>query len=119
MKNKFLREKRVHDLLLPLTQKWKKKKKVSILINKFKKLIWSFSSSSFLGSDFIKTSTGKETVNATFPVAIVMLRAIRDFFWKTGNKVFYCQQIFLPWSKDDVIYHTSHSHDSCLYMQML
>ncbi|XP_032109635.1 deoxyribose-phosphate aldolase isoform X4 [Sapajus apella] len=39
------------------------------------------------GSDFIKTSTGKETVNATFPVAIVMLRAIRDFFWKTGNKV--------------------------------
>ncbi|XP_025721131.1 deoxyribose-phosphate aldolase-like isoform X1 [Callorhinus ursinus] len=39
------------------------------------------------GSDFIKISTGKETVNATFPVAIVMLRAIRDFFWKTGNKV--------------------------------
>lgn len=39
------------------------------------------------GSDFIKTSTGKETVNATFPVAIVMLRAIRDFYWKTGNKV--------------------------------
>ncbi|XP_057649845.1 deoxyribose-phosphate aldolase-like [Chionomys nivalis] len=39
------------------------------------------------GSDFIKTSTGKETVNATFPVAIVMLRAIRDFFWKTGKKV--------------------------------
>uniref|UniRef100_A0A8D2DEG6 deoxyribose-phosphate aldolase n=1 Tax=Sciurus vulgaris TaxID=55149 RepID=A0A8D2DEG6_SCIVU len=39
------------------------------------------------GSNFIKTSTGKETVNATFPVAIVMLRAIRDFFWKTGNKV--------------------------------
>uniref|UniRef100_A0A2K6T197 deoxyribose-phosphate aldolase n=1 Tax=Saimiri boliviensis boliviensis TaxID=39432 RepID=A0A2K6T197_SAIBB len=39
------------------------------------------------GSDFIKTSTGKETVNATFPVAIVMLRAIRDFFWKTGNKI--------------------------------
>ncbi|XP_062050873.1 deoxyribose-phosphate aldolase isoform X2 [Lepus europaeus] len=39
------------------------------------------------GADFIKTSTGKETVNATFPVAIVMLRAIRDFFWKTGNKI--------------------------------
>ncbi|XP_053081849.1 deoxyribose-phosphate aldolase isoform X3 [Acinonyx jubatus] len=39
------------------------------------------------GSDFIKTSTGKEAVNATFPVAIVMLRAIRDFFWKTGNKI--------------------------------
>uniref|UniRef100_A0A4X2LF03 deoxyribose-phosphate aldolase n=1 Tax=Vombatus ursinus TaxID=29139 RepID=A0A4X2LF03_VOMUR len=39
------------------------------------------------GSDFIKTSTGKEAVNATFPVAIVMVRAIRDFFWKTGNKI--------------------------------
>uniref|UniRef100_F7FGE7 Deoxyribose-phosphate aldolase n=1 Tax=Monodelphis domestica TaxID=13616 RepID=F7FGE7_MONDO len=39
------------------------------------------------GSDFIKTSTGKEAVNATFPVAIVMVRAIRDFFWKTGKKI--------------------------------
>ncbi|XP_074050457.1 deoxyribose-phosphate aldolase [Macrotis lagotis] len=39
------------------------------------------------GSDFIKTSTGKEAVNATFAVAIVMVRAIRDFFWKTGNKI--------------------------------
>ncbi|MBN3307993.1 deoxyribose-phosphate aldolase isoform X1 [Amia ocellicauda] len=39
------------------------------------------------GSDFIKTSTGKETVNATFPVAIVMVRAIRDFLRRTGHKV--------------------------------
>ncbi|XP_072000887.1 deoxyribose-phosphate aldolase [Engystomops pustulosus] len=39
------------------------------------------------GSDFIKTSTGKESVNATFPVALVMVRAIRDFYWKTGYKV--------------------------------
>ncbi|KAM6895404.1 deoxyribose-phosphate aldolase [Xenentodon cancila] len=39
------------------------------------------------GSDFIKTSTGKEAVNATFPVAIVMLRAIRDYFLCTGHKV--------------------------------
>uniref|UniRef100_A0A8C0GMU0 deoxyribose-phosphate aldolase n=1 Tax=Chelonoidis abingdonii TaxID=106734 RepID=A0A8C0GMU0_CHEAB len=39
------------------------------------------------GSDFIKTSTGKEAVNATLPVGIVMMRAIRDFYWKTGNKV--------------------------------
>ncbi|XP_028914373.1 deoxyribose-phosphate aldolase isoform X1 [Ornithorhynchus anatinus] len=39
------------------------------------------------GSDFIKTSTGKETVNATLPVALVMMRAIRDYFWKTGIKV--------------------------------
>lgn len=40
-----------------------------------------------LGSDFIKTSTGKETVNATYPVAIVMVRAIRDYFLRTGYKV--------------------------------
>uniref|UniRef100_A0A672YXK5 Deoxyribose-phosphate aldolase n=1 Tax=Sphaeramia orbicularis TaxID=375764 RepID=A0A672YXK5_9TELE len=39
------------------------------------------------GSDFIKTSTGKEAVNATYPVAIVMVRAIRDYFLSTGHKV--------------------------------
>lgn len=39
------------------------------------------------GSDFIKTSTGKETVNATFPVALVMVRAIRDYLGVTGYKV--------------------------------
>ncbi|CAM9550669.1 unnamed protein product [Lampetra planeri] len=39
------------------------------------------------GSDFIKTSTGKEGVNATFPVALVMVRAIRDYYHRTGNKV--------------------------------
>lgn len=32
------------------------------------------------GSDFIKTSTGKESLNATFPVALVMVRAIRDYY---------------------------------------
>ncbi|CAH8541257.1 unnamed protein product [Schistosoma turkestanicum] len=31
------------------------------------------------GADFIKTSTGKETVNATLPVSLVMARAIQDF----------------------------------------
>uniref|UniRef100_A0A3Q2P9W1 deoxyribose-phosphate aldolase n=1 Tax=Fundulus heteroclitus TaxID=8078 RepID=A0A3Q2P9W1_FUNHE len=41
------------------------------------------------GSDFIKTSTGKETVNATYPVAIVMLRAIRDYFLRTGHKIYH------------------------------
>lgn len=39
------------------------------------------------GSDFIKTSTGKESVNATYPVAIVMARAIRDYHLYTGYKV--------------------------------
>jgi len=36
------------------------------------------------GSDFIKTSTGKEGVNATLPVGIVMCRAIRDYKERTG-----------------------------------
>jgi deoxyribose-phosphate aldolase len=39
------------------------------------------------GSDFIKTSTGKETVNATLPVSLVMVRAIREYLDKTGHKV--------------------------------
>ncbi|HSH46150.1 MAG TPA: deoxyribose-phosphate aldolase, partial [Longimicrobiales bacterium] len=36
------------------------------------------------GADFIKTSTGKEPVNATLPVGLVMARAIRDFAERTG-----------------------------------
>ena len=39
------------------------------------------------GADFIKTSTGKEDVNATLPVSLVMLRAIRDYEAATGFKV--------------------------------
>ncbi|MDX1476178.1 MAG: deoxyribose-phosphate aldolase [Saprospiraceae bacterium] len=39
------------------------------------------------GSDFIKTSTGKESVNATLPVSLVMIRAIRDYYERTGYKV--------------------------------
>ncbi|KAB0386880.1 hypothetical protein FD755_001836 [Muntiacus reevesi] len=55
-------------------------------------------------SDFIKTSTGKETVNATFPVAIVMLRAIRDFFWKTGNKVGFKPAGGIRSAKDSLVW---------------
>ncbi|MEQ8699476.1 MAG: deoxyribose-phosphate aldolase [Bauldia litoralis] len=39
------------------------------------------------GTDFIKTSTGKEGVNATLPVALVMVRAIRAYREATGNVV--------------------------------
>src|SRR5258705_198726 len=39
------------------------------------------------GADFIKTSTGKETVNATLPVGLVMTRAIREFRERTGHMV--------------------------------
>jgi deoxyribose-phosphate aldolase len=39
------------------------------------------------GADFIKTSTGKEAVNATLPVALTMLRAIREYGERTGFQV--------------------------------
>lgn len=39
------------------------------------------------GADFIKTSTGKEDVNATLPVSLVMLRALRDYGEETGYKI--------------------------------
>lgn len=41
------------------------------------------------GADFIKTSTGKESVNATLPVSLTMLRAIRQYQELTGVKVGY------------------------------
>jgi deoxyribose-phosphate aldolase len=43
------------------------------------------------GADFIKTSTGKEPVNAILPVGVVMVRAIREYFERTG-----CQVGFKP-----------------------
>jgi len=39
------------------------------------------------GADFIKTSTGKEAVNATLPVGVVMARQIRDYRERTGCAV--------------------------------
>ena len=41
------------------------------------------------GSDFIKTSTGKESVNATLAVSLVMIRCIREYYELTGVKVGY------------------------------
>ncbi|MFT5364836.1 MAG: deoxyribose-phosphate aldolase, partial [Dinoroseobacter sp.] len=41
------------------------------------------------GADFIKTSTGKEPVNATLPVSLTMIRAIRDYHQRTGHYVGY------------------------------
>jgi deoxyribose-phosphate aldolase len=41
------------------------------------------------GSDFIKTSTGKEAVNATLAVSLVMIRCIRDYYELTGVKIGY------------------------------
>ncbi|HTD15077.1 MAG TPA: deoxyribose-phosphate aldolase [Chthoniobacterales bacterium] len=39
------------------------------------------------GADFIKTSTGKETENATLPVTLTMVRCIRRYYESTGRKV--------------------------------
>ena len=39
------------------------------------------------GADFIKTSTGKEAVNATLPVTLTMVRALRDYAERTGMAV--------------------------------
>jgi deoxyribose-phosphate aldolase len=39
------------------------------------------------GADFIKTSTGKEDVNATLPVSLTMVRALRDYGEMTGHKI--------------------------------
>jgi deoxyribose-phosphate aldolase len=39
------------------------------------------------GADFVKTSTGKETANATLPVSLVMARTIRDYHERTGYRV--------------------------------
>jgi deoxyribose-phosphate aldolase len=39
------------------------------------------------GADFIKTSTGKEDVNATLPVSLTMVRALRDYGDMTGFKI--------------------------------
>jgi deoxyribose-phosphate aldolase len=41
----------------------------------------------YAGADFIKTSTGKVTTNATLPNTLVMLEAIRDFHHATGKKI--------------------------------
>lgn len=50
--------------------------------------IWKASHVAMMaGSDFIKTSTGKESVNATLPFSIVMCRAIKEYYGKTGIKV--------------------------------
>ena len=39
------------------------------------------------GADFIKTSTGKVSPSATLPVTLVMLEAIRDYFFATGIRI--------------------------------
>lgn len=58
------------------------------------------------GADFIKTSTGKEGVNATLPVTLVMLRAIRDYHARTGHRVGYKPAGGISAARDALTYMT-------------
>ena len=56
------------------------------------------------GADFIKTSTGKEAVNATLPVALVMLRKIRDYHERSGFRVGFKPAGGIATAKDALAY---------------
>ena len=56
------------------------------------------------GADFIKTSTGKESVNATLPVSLVMMRAIREYHAATGYMVGYKPAGGISKAKDALTY---------------
>ncbi len=56
------------------------------------------------GADFIKTSTGKEAVNATLPVSLVMIRAIRAYEARTGIRVGYKPAGGISRAKDALVY---------------
>ena len=58
------------------------------------------------GADFIKTSTGKGSVNATLPVSLVMIRAIRDYYEATGYRVGYKPAGGISKAKDALVYLT-------------
>ena len=58
------------------------------------------------GADFIKTSTGKESVNATLPVTLTMVRAIRAYQAATGHKVGYKPAGGISKAKDALVYMT-------------
>jgi deoxyribose-phosphate aldolase len=56
------------------------------------------------GADFIKTSTGKESVNATLPVTLTMLRMIRDYADMTGYQIGYKPAGGISTAKDALLY---------------
>mgnify|MGYP001594060927 FL=1 len=58
------------------------------------------------GADFIKTSTGKESVNATLPISLVMIRAIRDYYDRTKYRVGYKPAGGISKAKDAITYLT-------------
>ena len=58
------------------------------------------------GTDFIKTSTGKEDVNATLPVSLTMVRALRDYGEFAGERVGFKPAGGLKTAKDALLWLT-------------
>jgi len=58
------------------------------------------------GADFIKTSTGKEPVNATLPVGLTMVRALRDYGEATGHMIGFKPAGGLKSAKDALAWFT-------------
>jgi deoxyribose-phosphate aldolase len=56
------------------------------------------------GADFIKTSTGKEPVNATLAVSLVMLRMIREYGELTGHRIGFKPAGGVGTAKDALLY---------------
>ncbi|WP_372604374.1 deoxyribose-phosphate aldolase [Actibacterium sp.] len=56
------------------------------------------------GADFIKTSTGKESTNATLPVSLTMIRAIRDYHQRTGYRIGFKPAGGISKAKDALVY---------------
>lgn len=56
------------------------------------------------GADFIKTSTGKEPVNATLPVSLIMARMIRNYYEETGHYVGFKAAGGISTAKDALSY---------------
>ena len=56
------------------------------------------------GADFIKTSTGKEPINATLPVSLTMIRQIREYQERTGYKIGYKPAGGISKAKDALVY---------------
>ena len=55
-------------------------------------------------ADFIKTSTGKESVNATLPVTLTMIRTIREYHERTGIRIGYKPAGGISKAKDALVY---------------
>ena len=60
----------------------------------------------YSGADFIKTSTGKESVGATPEAALVMCQAIKEYFLETGRKVGFKAAGGISTVKEALIYYT-------------